>query len=50
MSLEALREAARKLPGNSFQAKGVIYSSDAPERRVVLQVIGRRADVSMEEE
>ena len=48
MSLEALREAARKLPGNIFRAKGVIYSSDVPGRRVLLQVVGRRVDISMQ--
>jgi len=47
LSLEALREAASKLPANIYRAKGVIYTSDAPERRAVLQVVGRRVDVSL---
>lgn len=50
LSLEALREAARKLPGNIYRAKGVIYTSDAPERRAVLQVVGRRVDISIQGE
>jgi len=50
LSLEALREAASKLPANIYRAKGVIYTSDEPERRVVLQVVGRRVDISLEEE
>jgi G3E family GTPase len=50
LSLEALREAARKLPGNIYRAKGVIYTSDAPERRALLQVVGRRVDISIQEE
>ena len=50
LSLEALREAARKLPGNIYRAKGVVYTSDAPDRRVVLQVVGRRVDISMQDE
>lgn len=48
LSLEALREAASKLPGNIYRAKGVIYCSDAPERRAVLQVVGRRVDISLQ--
>jgi G3E family GTPase len=47
LSLEALREAASKLPANVYRAKGVIYASDAPERRAVLQVVGRRVDISL---
>jgi G3E family GTPase len=50
VSLEALREAARKLPANIYRAKGVIYNLDVPERRAVLQVVGRRVDISIQEE
>jgi len=50
LSLEALREAASKLPANIYRAKGVIYTADAPERRAVLQVVGRRVDISLEDE
>ena len=49
LSLEVLREVARKLPGNIYRAKGVIFTSDAPERPAVLQVVGRRVDISMQE-
>src|SRR5271169_2854 len=50
LALEALRETMRKLPGNVYRAKGVIYSSDTPQRRAVLQVVGRRVDISIQEE
>jgi G3E family GTPase len=50
LSLEALQEAARKLPGKIYRAKGVIYISDAPERRAVLQVVGKRVDITLEDE
>ena len=50
LALEVLRETLRKLPGNVYRAKGVIYSSDAPQRRAVLQVVGRRVDISIQEE
>jgi G3E family GTPase len=48
--LEALREKLRKLPGSVYRAKGVVYSTDAPQRRAVLQVVGRRVDISIQEE
>jgi G3E family GTPase len=47
MSLEALRQMARKLPGGIYRCKGVVFSTEAPERRAVLQVVGRRSDVSL---
>ena len=50
LALEALRETARKLPGTVYRAKGVVYSTDAPQRRAVLQVVGRRVDISFQEE
>ena len=48
--LEALRERMRKLPGTVYRVKGVIYTIDAPQRRAVLQVVGRRVDISIQEE
>src|SRR5208282_4984762 len=50
LALEALRETLRKLPGTVYRAKGVIYNSDAPQRRAVLQVVGRRVDISLQED
>ncbi|MGB9433058.1 MAG: GTP-binding protein, partial [Candidatus Acidiferrum sp.] len=50
LALEALRDKLRKLPGTVYRAKGVVYSSDAPQRRTVLQVVGRRVDISIQEE
>jgi G3E family GTPase len=49
LSLQALREAASRLPANIYRAKGVIYAADAPERRAVLQVVGRRVDISLQD-
>lgn len=49
LSLEALRRTMRKLPGTVYRAKGVIYATDAPQRRVVLQVVGRRVDISLQD-
>jgi len=50
LALESLRETLRKLPGSVYRAKGVVYSTDAPRRRAVLQVVGRRVDISIQEE
>jgi G3E family GTPase len=50
LALNALREKMRKLPGTVYRAKGVIYTTDAPQRRAVLQVVGRRVDISLQEE
>jgi len=50
LALDALREKMRKLPGTVYRAKGVIYTTDEPQRRAVLQVVGRRVDISLQEE
>jgi len=50
LALDALRETLRKLPGTVYRAKGVVYSTDAPRRRAVLQVVGRRVDISLQDE
>ncbi len=50
LSLATLKETARKLPGSIFRCKGIVYAADAPQRRVVLQVVGRRVDVALLDE
>jgi G3E family GTPase len=49
LALQALRETMRKLPGAVYRAKGVIYTTDVPQRRAVLQVVGRRVDISIQD-
>jgi len=44
-----LRETASRLPAGIYRAKGIIYAADEPNRRVVLQVVGRRVDISIED-
>ena len=41
-------QEAAKLPAGVYRAKGVIAASEAPERRAVLQVVGRGVDVSFD--
>src|SRR5579872_2428985 len=50
LALDALRETMRKLLGTVYRAKGIVYSTDAPQRRAVVQVVGRRVDISIQEE
>ena len=50
LALEVLRERLRKLPGTVYRAKGVVYNTEAPHRRAVLQVVGRRVDISFQED
>lgn len=45
LSLEALREAARRLPASVYRCKGVIYTADAPGHRAVLQMVGKRVNL-----
>ena len=40
----------RKLPGNIYRCKGIVYTAEHPARRVILQAVGRRSDISLEEE
>ena len=47
---EVLREILRKLPGSVYRAKGVVYTTEVPLRRAVLQVVGRRVDISLQDE
>ena len=50
LSLEALSETAKRLPAGVYRCKGVIHSVDAPGRRAVLQVVGKRVDLTTEGE
>ncbi|MGH9576801.1 MAG: CobW family GTP-binding protein, partial [Terriglobales bacterium] len=50
LSLEALREAVARLPVNVYRCKGVVHSADSPARRAVLQVVGKRVDLTLENE
>ena len=46
MSSEALMEIVkRKLPASVFRCKGIIWSSNAPNRRQSLQAVGRRTAI-----
>jgi len=43
--LKALRKVALDLPAAIFRAKGLIYLAEAPTRRVIFQMVGKRVNV-----
>jgi len=46
LSLERLRKMVRRdLPASVFRCKGILYSVDNPEKRVTLQIVGRRTEI-----
>jgi G3E family GTPase len=50
LSLSTLRETAARLPANVYRCKGIIHTIDAPEHRVILQVVGKRVDITLSHE
>ena len=50
LSLAALREVVARLPTGIYRCKGVVHTAEAPERRTVLQVVGKRVDIALESE
>lgn len=47
--LEILRKIAARLPAGVYRAKGILHAIEVPDRQVVLQVVGRRVDLSIGE-
>jgi len=51
LSLETLTEMVKKkLPSNVYRCKGVVHTNDYPNKRIVLQAVGRRSDISLDDE
>jgi G3E family GTPase len=51
LSLKALTKMVKKeLPGNIYRCKGVVYADAHLDRRVILQAVGRRTDITVENE
>jgi len=49
VSLELLKKAVKKAPGSIYRMTGVVLSTEAPDRRVILQAVGRRVDIAIED-
>ena len=47
LSLEAVRETARKLPTSIYRCKGVVHTAEELGPRVILQFVGKRVDVNL---
>ena len=48
MDLNALRRMVGRLPNTVYRCKGVIFLVEEPGRRAVLQVVGKRVDITLE--
>ncbi|TMV08602.1 GTP-binding protein [Ruegeria sediminis] len=46
VTLSGLREAIKELPGEVYRIKGFVFSEEAPEHRIVVQVVGKRIDIA----
>lgn len=46
--LNALKQAIKKLPGSVYRVKGFVFSEEFPEHRVIVQVVGKRLNVSQD--
>jgi G3E family GTPase len=49
MVYEALCDAVDGLPATIFRAKGIVYLKEAPDRKTIMHVVGRRAMLTMAE-
>lgn len=46
-SLETLREMVRKeLSPSIYRCKGIVFSADSPSKRIALQIVGRRTEIT----
>ena len=46
-SLEALRQMVqRELPASVYRCKGIVFTDDSPDKRLALQIVGRRTELS----
>ena len=46
LSMERLEAAVRQLPETVYRVKGFVHAEEQPEREVILQAVGRRADMA----
>ena len=47
VSLKSLREMVRKeLPASIYRCKGIVFAADSPDKRIALQIVGRRTEIS----
>ena len=49
LRLDELRAEIKAMPGSIYRCKGIVNSVEHPDRRVVLQSVGRRSTISLAE-
>jgi len=49
LQLGLLQQVLRHLPNTVYRAKGFIYAAEKPHRRLVLQFVGRRATIAVDQ-
>jgi G3E family GTPase len=47
LSLKAVQKQMQKLPATIYRAKGILHLADVPEKRAVLQVVGKRVNLNL---
>lgn len=45
-SFKTMEAAVRQLPETVYRVKGIVHAEEQPEREVILQAVGRRADMA----
>lgn len=48
-TMSNLQQAFQQLPNSIFRAKGIVYLAEAPERRAIVQLAGKRASLRLSE-
>lgn len=48
-SYKALRQAVESLPSTIYRVKGIVFLNESPDRRGVIQLVGKRTRVSVSE-
>lgn len=44
--LSSLRQAVKQLPGQVYRVKGIVFSEEDPDHRIIVQVVGKRIDIA----
>ena len=48
ISVKALRKTIKKLPASVYRAKGFVIDAERPDRRTVVQAVGRRSTITVD--
>ncbi len=36
----------KELPASVYRCKGIVFAADSPDKRIALQIVGRRTEIS----